>query len=749
MYLVKLYPLLLVAAIAGCMGASGVKETKEPSVRSEDSGAFIQNGARKDAWKNADRCTMCHVVWSWEYGYYRGWDRHGLISDYSKRSPIGYKDPWGLDVPVNTFKEYYYTGWWKGPWLEEKGNLNPEMFLDGYGPVNEGKSKPEDFKGQVIVVDQAGNGDFRTIQDGVNRVSRGGMVFVRPGTYKESIRLREGVRLWGADPKTTIINSGTKQHGIVAANDCDISGFTITGTGMDYEKYIFTAGVHALDCDASLTIRGNIFYSNAVFGVLVESSRAGGTPKNPADRYLLPEKALQLLEYTGYSSPRIIGNTFYMIGERAVYCIHASPEIANNVFMGNVKTVGMTQLSRPFIHHNVFYRNNVPLNINRSMPVVAYNIMLRNHWGQRVIEGSLPVIHNNITWESPWYKEFAEDGRPIPYTPFPGTGEQEVNPALTDPDKGDFRLSLKSPVKRLSNTKSGYGLIRGYGIQYPPTVPCKESWGEGFLCKNDTTRTVVSEIDRQNSRIKTLELTYSIEYRSFMEVKFDPSGNQLSATIRENPVSGTDYAARYFSSLGNRQKTYKMRLFAGSKSLVDSGTVFFDGERIRVPEGYFKTDSRVIGDARQVGERPVRENLGGLYLDYDQYLNGAIGPGGTFYFGCLRILGGLVYPKKESVDGHECIVLQYPHLGADQFYRFYLDPQLGYRPRKLEHYFERKLYRKIDGYRYQTVGGVPLPVAATITDYAVKEPHAGKTVGTCVMKVKAGSIKVNGSGGEK
>ncbi len=736
--------LLMVMAIAGCMGASGLKkEGKAPS--RNDYSASASPSARKDAWKNADRCTMCHMVWSWEYGYYRGWDRHGFISDYTKLSPAGYKDPWGLDVPVNTFHEYYYTGWWKGPWLEGKATPNPAMRLDGYGPVNEGRSKPGDFKGAVVVVDPSGKGDVRTIQEGVTRASRGSTVFVKAGTYRESVRMKAGVRLWGENPKTTIIDSGTKQSGIIAANGCDISGFTLTGSGMDYDRLVFTAGVHALDCDSTLVIRGNIFYSNAVFGVLVESSRAGGTPKKAEDRYIHPELAVKPLKYTGWSSPRIIGNTFYMIGERAVYCIHSSPEIANNIFMGNVKTVGMTQLSQPFIHHNVFYRNNVPLNINRSMPVVAYNIMYRNYWGQRVIEGSFPLIHDNITWESPWYREFGEDGRPSPYTPFPGTGEQNVNPGFVAPDKGDFRISLKSPVKRLTNLKNGYGLIKGYGIQQPPVIPCEKSWAEGFLCRGDTTRMVVAELDRQNSRIRNLDLSYTIEYRSFLDAKYDKSGNQISAKIRPKPVSGTDYQARWSLVSGKRQKTYRMAMFAGGKSLADSGTVFFDGDRVRVPGGRFKTDSRLIGDARQVGERPARENLGGLYLDYDQYLNGAIGPIGTFYYGYLRILGGAASPKTALVDGHECLVIRYPHLGADQVFTFYLDPSIGYRPRKLEHYFERRLYRTVDNYRYEKIDGLYLPVSATITDYAVKDPIAGKIAGTCIMRVVPGSLRLNGN----
>lgn len=738
-------PIVAALAIAGCAGLAARNGEKAPAGEGASSVRFMPTGDQLAAWKNADRCTMCHMAWSWEYGYYRGWDRHGFISDYTLLSPYAWKDPWGLDAPSNPFREYYYTDWWRGSWLDGKPDLNPEMHLDGYGPPNEGRSKPEDFMGEVVVVDQTGRGTARTIQEGVDRAGKGATVFVRAGKYLESVRMKPGIRLWGENPHTTFIDGGKGRHGIVAANGCDISGFTITGSGMDYDRLEFFAGIHALDCDSTLVIRGNIFYSHAVFGVLVESSRTGGTPADRIGRYILPERAAHPLDYTGYPNPRIIGNTFNMIGERAVYCIHASPEIANNVFMGNVKTIGMTQLSRPFIHHNVFYRNNVPLNINRSMPVVCYNIMLNNHWGQRVIEGSQPVIHDNITWNSPWYREFAEDGRPTPYVPFPGTGEQTVNPAFANPDSGDFRITQNSPVKRLAHSRNGYGLVRGYGIQYPPVMPCRESWAENFLARNDTTRAILAEIDRQNGLMKTLDAACTITYRSYLDVVCDESGNQLSAKLSKKPVSGVDYHSSFTMNGETRRKTYHMTRFAGARTEAESGTVVFDGDRVRVSDGLFRTDSRTNGDIRQTGERPPRENMGGLCLDYDQYLNGAIGPGGTFCYGFLRILGGEAVPTRETVDGHECIVIKYPHLGADQKYIFYLDPAIGYRPRKIEHYFERRLYRRVDGYRYAESGGLFLPLTASVTDFVVRGSDVGKIAGTCAMTVEPGSLRVNGA----
>ncbi len=731
--------ILMLLLLSGCMGIAGMK------LKSSELGAGVKMSDYHPDWGKRDRCTKCHMAWTWEYGYYRGWDRHGLISDYSKVSPAGYKDPYGIDVPVNTYADYYYTDWWKGEWLEEVKNSTPEMHLDGYGDINDGTATAADFKGTVVVVDTTGNGDALTVQGGIDMAKTGETVFVKSGTYKELVVLKEGIRLWGENPYTTIIDSENKGSTIVAANGCDISGLTVTGTGFDYGEDRFRAAIHAIDCDSTLIIRGNIFFSNSVFGVLVESSRSDGYTTKSADRYIAPENALENLEYSCESNPRIIGNTFYNIGERAIFCIHSSPEIANNVFIGNLKTLGMTQLSKPFIHHNIFYRNSVSINVNRSTPVISHNIMINNHWGQRIMEGARPVIHNNITWNSPYYNEFDEDGGYLYYPPVPGTNEREFDPKFVDADAGDFKYLPDSPLAGHNRSKSDYGIIVGPGIQVPPTVACEYSWADEFIHRTDETNAIIAALDAQNERIASLDVSYTVTYRSFMEAEYDSSGNQLDFDILPEPVSGTDYhAVKWNMADGKREKRYACSLFCGEKCVNDSGTVLYDGNTIHVLNGMFKPDQPNIEDEHMVGELPARENIGGLYFDYDQYLNGSIGPAGTFYYGYLRILGGEVLPDRENVDGHECVVVRYPHLGSDQVYKFFLDPELGYRPRRLEQYFEKKLYRRIDDYHYVECNDVVLPVAVRITDYAVKDPYSGRVIGVTAMRLDPGDIRLNG-----
>ena len=104
--------LTLTGAVVSGFGKSDAE--RERALRGGD-----MPGKKHPEWVKADRCTKCHILWSWEWGYYRAWDRYGFISDYEKLSPYGYKDPYGLDAPPDKITQYYYTDWWNGGWLKD------------------------------------------------------------------------------------------------------------------------------------------------------------------------------------------------------------------------------------------------------------------------------------------------------------------------------------------------------------------------------------------------------------------------------------------------------------------------------------------------------------------------------------------------------------------------------------------------------------------------------------------------------
>jgi hypothetical protein len=727
--------LFIFVMASGCLGIRGIHN----------------KGAAKtvEAAIGPDKCSRCHVAWSHAFDYYRGWDRYGAI--FSGEEITGTYDPWFFPKMKNTAREYYTTEWWNDResyiWPNDIAERAFSMsILANKRRLSSLSANIDSIRTNVIVVSKAGNEDAVTIQGGIDKSEPGGSVIVRKGIYNETVMLREGIRLLGQDPYTTIINPENKGHAITAANRCLISGFTITGTGIDYIHKRFNAGIYAHGCDSTLVISGNIFKENGLFGIMVEgvldslrnaefdSAHAGNT-SDYGDR-----------PYISSANPVIVGNTFYRIGQRAVFLLHGRAEIFNNIFIGNVKTIGMERHSRPFVHHNVFYLNNIPMAINRSEPIVCNNIMYHNQWGQRILKGANPVIFGNVTWESPHFRDFDESGRPVRYRPNPGTGELEVNPLFVDPAKGDFHFRSTSTLQKQTLGIQAAGIMRDPGIPQPPQVACEGSFGREVLALTDDILDLIKKVDAEQARIRDVEASYRIEYEGYLEPR---SGAEVKTELLfsgDKPAVKVNYEVSEWSMKGNkRSKSYHEKVTAGADEFIDNGVVRFNGSYLEVTGGRFADDFKARPDVFFIGDRPFREAPLGIYRDYDQYYQGSIGPMGTFFNGYLRVLGGRIEKKKQPVDGHPCIVVRYPHIGKDQYFLFYLDPELGYKPRKMIHYYNEKPYRVIESYRYlQFPGNISMPVYLTVTDYAAAGPNAGKKVGAWILEVNENGLRVNG-----
>lgn len=94
--------------------------------------------------------------------------------------------------------------------------------------------------------------DCPTIQEALNTVNPGGIIYVSPGIYHESFTVsKAGIRIVGEDKATTIIDLGSYYSQILAENT-SIMGFSIK-SGNPYAFYIESNGT---------TIEDNIFESN-------------------------------------------------------------------------------------------------------------------------------------------------------------------------------------------------------------------------------------------------------------------------------------------------------------------------------------------------------------------------------------------------------------------------------------------------------------------------------------------------------
>ncbi|MFA6473108.1 MAG: hypothetical protein WCU00_13840, partial [Candidatus Latescibacterota bacterium] len=244
---------------SGCLGVRGMQKSSTSTAQMAEAAP--------------DKCTLCHDAWSTAFDYYRGWDRYGCI--FNGEEIEGAYDPWWFPKLKNSAREYYTSEWWNSReiyfWPNDIAEraFSLSILADKKNPSLV-PPNVDSIKSDVIVVSKAGVDDAATIQEGIDKSPYGGTVIVRKGIYNETVRLKEGIRLLGQDPYFTIINPENRGHAITAANHCSISGFTITGTGIDYINKRFNAGIYARGCDSTLVITGNIFKENGLFGIMVE-----------------------------------------------------------------------------------------------------------------------------------------------------------------------------------------------------------------------------------------------------------------------------------------------------------------------------------------------------------------------------------------------------------------------------------------------------------------------------------------------
>uniref|UniRef100_A0A7C4CBJ1 Right handed beta helix domain-containing protein n=1 Tax=candidate division WOR-3 bacterium TaxID=2052148 RepID=A0A7C4CBJ1_UNCW3 len=99
------------------------------------------------------------------------------------------------------------------------------------------------------VVAKSGRADYRTIQAALAAARDGDVILVRPGTYREEVKLpenRKGIELVGAGPDKTVIDAGGGYAAVRFNGDRHrVSGFTLRG-GSSHGAYV-PGGKHRIE----------------------------------------------------------------------------------------------------------------------------------------------------------------------------------------------------------------------------------------------------------------------------------------------------------------------------------------------------------------------------------------------------------------------------------------------------------------------------------------------------------------------
>ncbi len=114
--------------------------------------------------------------------------------------------------------------------------------------------------------------DYVTIQEAINNADDGDTIFVKSGTYVETLIIGTSISLIGEDVTSTVIdgNNTAVRHVIeMATNNVKIIGFTIQKSGG--VKYYERAGIY-VGSSGGNNISGNIIMDNYGAGVRLEGS---------------------------------------------------------------------------------------------------------------------------------------------------------------------------------------------------------------------------------------------------------------------------------------------------------------------------------------------------------------------------------------------------------------------------------------------------------------------------------------------
>jgi hypothetical protein len=116
-----------------------------------------------------------------------------------------------------------------------------------------------------VIVDQAGGGDYLTIQEGVDNVISGENVFVWDGSYNENITIDKSLQLIGNGSATTTIDaSGLGNNAVnITAEGVELTGFNITNNETYYGIWADVGGFN---------IHDNIFYTQD-FAIYMDINR--------------------------------------------------------------------------------------------------------------------------------------------------------------------------------------------------------------------------------------------------------------------------------------------------------------------------------------------------------------------------------------------------------------------------------------------------------------------------------------------
>jgi len=238
-----------------------------------------------------------------------------------------------------------------------------------------------------IVVDAGGDGDYLTIQEGIDNSSNSDTVYVWAGTYSENVELNVSVSLIGNGSASTIIDDGDDGAVVnITSSWCNVTGFNITASNNN--------GIN-ISAD-NVNVSGNVVVSNNKNGIWCNSDNSSiysnTIVSNILDGILLSTVVDVDISNNNISSNQGNGITIAPSSER-IYCIDniISTNSLAGVYIGT--SCNYCVFSQNTLIHNG--NNGIRIHINGHHNVIDNNTLISDS-GSYGIECFVFSNHNVI-----------------------------------------------------------------------------------------------------------------------------------------------------------------------------------------------------------------------------------------------------------------------------------------------------------------------------------------------------------------
>jgi hypothetical protein len=278
--------------------------------------------------------------------------------------------------------------------------------------------------------------DHKKIQSAIDVASFGDTVLVAAGTYRERIRLKDGVMLKSAGDDTTgefglkraeaTTIDGGGQHGkgagVTMAQGSTVDGFTVTNVGLysdaEWNKHHATQGEHQSHehigqtgtpgiaaIGVTCTITNNIVHHIGYSGIAIQGVK--GIRCSPhVYRNTCYRNMGGGIGSMQKSTAVIEENTCFQNFYAGIGHNDASPSVINNVCYENIRAgIGISEGASPIVRGNKCYRNRRAGIGTRTgtntRPIVEDNECYENDMaGIGTAEEASPVIRNNRCYKN-------------------------------------------------------------------------------------------------------------------------------------------------------------------------------------------------------------------------------------------------------------------------------------------------------------------------------------------------------------